>query len=523
MKKGKSDVSDGYATDAILNAPDELFDHLADVYRSWLIHGTVTTHLLACAFLPLLKSSLKDPADTNSYRAIAGSSIILKLFDKVVLLVWGDLLTSDSLQFGYKAKTSTTHCSWLVMEVTNHFLRNGSNPILTLLDCTKAFDTCKFDVLFQKLLDRKLPPLVVRTLAVVYQEQYAWVRWGSSRSDMFSILNGTRQGSVLSPALFSVYMDDLLLELRALGVGCYVGGVYMGAVGFADDILLLAPSRCAMKLMLSKCEDFAIRHNLQFSTDPDPRKSKSKCIFVCGRNRNLAKPATLTLYGADLPWVSTATHLGHELSEDGTMDTDVRGKRAAFVTRSTEIRETFGFASPLEVLKAVKVYTCDFYGSMLWDLGGDQVKQLLNCWSTCVKIAWNVPRATHTYFVDHLLACDLSSARVDIMDRYLKFCRGLLKSPTREVLVMANISARDVRSTVGKNLHFISVESGKDPWNTSPGELKSVLTSQKTEVPLQDKWRLEYLARLLGERGHLYYECKNTRMHSNLIDSLCIN
>ena len=90
--------------------------------------------------------------------------------------------------------------SWLVMEVANHFLRNGSNPILTLLDCTKAFDTCKFDILFQKLLDTNLPPIVVRTLAVVYQEQYAWVKWGNSRSVRFPILNGTRQGSVLSPA-----------------------------------------------------------------------------------------------------------------------------------------------------------------------------------------------------------------------------------------------------------------------------------------------------------------------------------
>ena len=107
------------------------------------------------------------------------------------------------------------------------------------------------------------------------------------------------------------------------------------------------------------------------------------------------------------------------------------------------------------------------------------------------------------------------------MVRYLKFFRGLLKSPAREVLVMANISARDVRSTVGKNLHFISVESGKDPWNTSPGDLKSVLTSQKAEVPFQDMWRLKYLARLLEERGQLYYECQDTRMHSNLIDSLC--
>ena len=139
MKKGKSDVSDSFTTDAIVNAPDSLFEYLAAVYRSWLIHGTVTTHLLACAFLPLLKNSLKDPGDTNSYRAIAGSSIILKLFDKVVLLVWGDFLTSDSLQFGYKAKTSTTHCSWLVMEVANNFLRNGSHPISDSFRLYKSF------------------------------------------------------------------------------------------------------------------------------------------------------------------------------------------------------------------------------------------------------------------------------------------------------------------------------------------------------------------------------------------------
>ena len=126
--------------------------------------------------LPLFKGGLKNPAVFDSYRAIAGASQLLKLFEYVILILWGDTLTTDSMQFGFKAGVSTTQCSWLVMEVANHFLRNGSNPILTLLDCTKAFDTCKFDVLFQKLLDRKLPPIVIRTLAVVYQEQYAWVR-----------------------------------------------------------------------------------------------------------------------------------------------------------------------------------------------------------------------------------------------------------------------------------------------------------------------------------------------------------
>ena len=87
MKAAKSDVTGGFTSDAILNAPDQLFDQLAAVYRSWLIHGSVTPVLLACAFLPHLKNSLKDPADTGSYRAIAGSSLLLKLFDKVVILI----------------------------------------------------------------------------------------------------------------------------------------------------------------------------------------------------------------------------------------------------------------------------------------------------------------------------------------------------------------------------------------------------------------------------------------------------
>ena len=112
MKAAKGDVSNGYTSDAILNAPDILFDQLSLVYRSWLVHGTVSLNLLACAFLPLLKSSLKNPSEINSYHAIAGSSLLLKLFDQVILLLWGHLMASDSLQFGYKADYSTQGLSW---------------------------------------------------------------------------------------------------------------------------------------------------------------------------------------------------------------------------------------------------------------------------------------------------------------------------------------------------------------------------------------------------------------------------
>ena len=296
LKSGKGDVTEGYTSDAILNAPDILFDMLASVYKSWLIHGTVSLNLLACAFLPLLKSSLKNPAEANSYRAIAGSSLLLKLFDQVILLLWGHLLSSDSLQFGYKAGFSTTQCTWLVMEVASYFLRKRTPCIVTLLDCTKAFDKCKFDILFGKLVDRKVPAVVIRVLLFVYEEQYAWVKWGKTRSRTFGVVNGTRQGSVLSPALFSVYMDDLIVRLRKSGVGCHIGGVFCGVVGYADDLLLMAPSRSAMEKMLTLCEDYAGENNLEFSTDPNPAKSKSKCIFMCCHLKK-AQPAIHQLYG----------------------------------------------------------------------------------------------------------------------------------------------------------------------------------------------------------------------------------
>ena len=74
MKPGKGDVSCGFTSDAILKAPDILFEHLAAAFRSFLFHGNMTPSLLACSFLPLLKSQLKDPADIGSYRAIAAQA-----------------------------------------------------------------------------------------------------------------------------------------------------------------------------------------------------------------------------------------------------------------------------------------------------------------------------------------------------------------------------------------------------------------------------------------------------------------
>ena len=145
MKPHKMDVSQGFSSDALLHAPDLLFGLLALIFQDWMVHGTIMKSILACAFIPLVKGS-KDPSNTDSYRAIVGSSLILKLFECCVLIIWGDKLHSDSLQFGFKRKCSTGTATWLVQEVMQHYLRQGSKPVAVVLDCSKAFDLAKFDL-----------------------------------------------------------------------------------------------------------------------------------------------------------------------------------------------------------------------------------------------------------------------------------------------------------------------------------------------------------------------------------------
>ena len=169
---------------------------------------------------------------------------------------------------------------------------------------------CKFSTLFEKLHSKNLPAIVIRTLIFVYEEQTAWVSWGRARSEQFGIVNGTRQGSVLSLSFFGVYMDELLVQLRRSGVGCHIGGMFFGAAGYADDIILLAPCRSAMAQMINICEEFGSKNNLKFSTEENPAKSKTKCLYMFGpRVKRPVYPAHLQFYGRDLPWVTHATLL----------------------------------------------------------------------------------------------------------------------------------------------------------------------------------------------------------------------
>ena len=296
----------------------------------------------------------------------------------------------------------------------------------------------------------------------------------------------------------------------------------MGAAGYADDLALFAPSRETMKKMLKICEEYGLLHNLVFSTDDNPVKSKSKCLFICGKSDdNLPRvlPAPLQLYGKDLPWVVTATHLGHELHQSGSMEHDCRVKRAMFINSSLEIREVFHFAMPSQVLEAVKLYCLHCYGSMLWDFTGKMTGQFCRSWNTCVKLVNEVPRSTHTFIVEHFLADDFLPVQTELFSRYVKFSRSLQTSVSREVRILASLVSKDIQSNTGKNLAVIQRTCGFNPRSVSPTVIRK--HPVKTEVPALDQWRIPVLDNWLKLRREMTVNLQNTENISLLIDALC--
>ena len=96
-----------------------------------------------------------------------------------------------------------------------------------MLDASKAFDRVNFWLLFQKLLSRNVPLFIVRILAMWYTHKKMCIRWGNDISPSFTVSNGVKQGGIISPNLFNVYMDGLSVLLNSSNIEGHIGYTFL--------------------------------------------------------------------------------------------------------------------------------------------------------------------------------------------------------------------------------------------------------------------------------------------------------
>ena len=189
--------------------------------------------------------------ESANYRGIALSPVYLKIVDNIVLHKYSAHLSTSELQFGFKRKSSTNLCTFVLKESLAYYSKNDTTVFCSFLDATKAFDRVNYCKLFRLLIDRGLPACIIRLLLNAYTSNFVRVAWCNVLSEYFLATNGVKQGGVLSPVIFCIYIDNLLVRLLKSGFGCYIGNTFVGALAYADDIVLVAASASAMRRLLS--------------------------------------------------------------------------------------------------------------------------------------------------------------------------------------------------------------------------------------------------------------------------------
>ena len=318
---------------------------------------------------------------------------------------------------------------------------------------------------------------------------------------------------MLSAILYCFYMNGLFTLLRERKSGCWVGGVFFGMIGYSDDNWILAPSRSALQEMLSTCEEYAMLHNLKFSTDPNPTKCKTKCIAFLKKPRDLSP---VMLCGNPLPWVESGKHLGNFFSNkiDG-MRQDIRVKRAKYIDRCNELLQEFHFAHPRTKLKMMEIYNSHFTGSPLWDLFSPEAVMLENTWNRNVRLTFDLPLQTHRYFV-----CPMSESphlRFILMKRFLSFIKKLELSTKPAIRHLYGVVQKDVQSITGSNIKKILMLLNKE--EISQVAPSDTLALQYNPVTEENEWRIKLLKELVEIRhGNLNVDLSEEEINEIITD-----
>ena len=301
IKLGKATADFVRGQHILLGSP-KLAIHLNILYNGLLQHSYIPQDFLNSTITPVVKDRSGNIYDSGNYRPIALSNIFSQLLEHLILGKIDGLLVTDELQFGFKRGQSTSHALFVLKSCVEYFTTHNSNVFVTYLDCTKAFDKMSHHGLFLKLIERNVPLCYVDILIYWYSNMQSRCRWENELSNSFSVPAGVKQGGVLSPRLFAVYIDDLMKRLRKKGFGCHIINIFVAAILFADDLCLMAPSRNAMQKMLNICQEYCAEYCLNFNT----KKSKS---MIIGKGHD-STPHPLFLNEDSIEYVREWKYLG---------------------------------------------------------------------------------------------------------------------------------------------------------------------------------------------------------------------
>lgn len=245
----------------------------------------------------------------------------------------------------------------------------------------------------------------------------------------------------------------MLDRLKKCSYGCHIGHVFLGALSYADDIVLLCPTLKAVNSMLTICDKFSDEYNILFNA------SKSKLVVHnCKVPDDKLSPVTFR--GNRIPVVKTIKHIGITVGSSDNVDeiriTDTCNE--LYGKLNLLLRQVNAAKSDLKY-KLFKTYCSSFYGSALWRYANKNcINRLETAWRNCVRRIFNLPYNCHRYLFKYITKDD--DVIIKLHTRYIKFMLSLSNSNNVCIRMCLNALLCGSRSCTSQSYNHICYRYG---------------------------------------------------------------
>ena len=220
-----------------------------------------------------------------------------------------------------------------------------------------------------------------------------------------------------------------------------MGNHFYGALSYADDLTLLAPSVTGLKKMLQVCEKFGQDYGVAYNP------VKSVCMLF---SRKVMNTPDIKLADRPLKWVTSTKHLGNYIDCNLSETTEIKHKKGDLVQRVNKMLSALGKSPDRVISEAFKAICAHFYGSQAWNLNDKAVSEFTTMWNRCVRRILHLPYQTHTRYLPDLI--ESKNAFDQISQRFIKFIQCMEKSDNARVKYLAMASLRNANSVIGGNM-----------------------------------------------------------------------
>ncbi len=280
MKRGKSRGEDGIVAELLQRGGTAMVRALHALLSVIFTNELVPQQWLMALVVPIYKG-VGSRLAVDNWRPIALLAVVSKLYEKVLetrLVAW--LARQRAIpdeQGAFQRGKGCMEQVFVLGEIVAQRREQQLPTYLCFLDISKAYDRCWRDGLWYRLLHAGVHGKMWRVLRDLYRAVRSRIIVNDRITPAFDTDLGVRQGAVLSPALFSLFMSEVVEEWRRLGIGVKIGSRTIAGLLYADDVVLIADSIEQLHVALGVMEQHARRWRYRFNA--------SKCVVVAMRQR----------------------------------------------------------------------------------------------------------------------------------------------------------------------------------------------------------------------------------------------